>query len=465
MARAGGGDRGVLPAHVPPAARVLPSSVFYGWYIAVACAALMFVGVGVGYYGLAVFLRPLREANGWSNAAVSGATGLYFTVSGVTGALVGPHIDRHGPLRTQLVGVVLLASCVSLVGFVDELWQLYALYTVLAVGFGLSTGVAVNAIMSRWFVNRRARAMSISSTGVSVGGVLLVPLGTALVDAGGLELAGIVLALLIVAVAIPVVRWVLVWDPSQMGLLADDGAPPPKVARASLGDAVQRRTWTRRQAARTVSFWAILVGFVLVLMAQTGFLIHQISFLEERFDSSSAAAFALSVTALGSIVARLIVGVFADNIDKRLLTVGLLVVQGSAVLGVVAFESTAVTYALVLVVGFTIGNIYMMQTLLVSEIFGMVSFGTVFGLIGIASQTGSGLGPLAVGWLEDLSGGYSLPFTVTAGLTFAAAVTIAFARTPDPTGADGPGLAAATASAEGAPGPAVAPVAGRAAAG
>jgi MFS family permease len=417
---------------VPVAARFLPPRLFYGWYIAIACAALMFVGVGVGYYGLAVFLKPLREANGWSNAAVSGATGLYFTVSGLTGAVIGPHIDRHGPLRTQLLGVVLLASSVSLVGFVEQLWQLYALYTVLAVGFGLSTGVAVSAIMSRWFVNRRAKAMSISSTGVSVGGVLLVPVGTALVDVGGLELAGIVLALLILAVALPVVLLVLVWDPVQMGLRADDGAPPPKVARSSLGDAVQRRTWTRRQAASTVSFWAILVGFVLVLMAQTGFLIHQISFLEERFDSSSAAAFALSVTALGSIVARLIVGAFADNIDKRLLTVVLLVVQATAVLGVVAVESTVVTYALVLVVGFTIGNIYMMQTLLVSEIFGMVSFGTVFGLIGIASQTGSGLGPLAVGWLEDRSGGYSLPFTVTAVLTYAAAVILCFARTPEP---------------------------------
>ncbi len=101
-------------------------------------------------------------------------------------------------------------------------------------------------------------------------------------------------------------------------------------------------------------------------------------------------------------------------------------------LAIVTFESTVLTYALVLVVGFTIGNIYMMQSLLVSELFGMVSFGTVFGLIGVASQTGSGIGPLAVGWLEDRTGGYSTPFTVTAALTFAAAGIIALARPPRP---------------------------------
>jgi MFS family permease len=419
-----------LPARTPPAARVLPGSVFYGWYVAVACALLMFVSVGVGYYGLAVFLSPLREEHGWSNAVVSGATGLYFTVSGITGAIVGPRIDRRGPLPTMLAGVLLLGGAVALVGAIDSIWQLYALYTVLAVGFGLATAVAVNAILARWFITRRALAMSVSFTGVSVGGVVLAPLGTALIGAGGLGLAGPVLGALVLVVGLPMVLAVLVWDPSQMGLLPDDGAPPRGEARASLHESVQRRVWTRRQAARTVAFWAILVGFMLVLLAQTGFLIHQISFLEERFDSSQRAALALSVTALGSIVARLVVGLFADRLDKRLLTVGLLSLQGTAVLAVVHVESTAVTYALVLVVGFTIGNIYMMQSLLVSETFGIVSFGTISGLIGVAGQTGSGLGPLAVGWLEDVTGGYRVPFTVTAVLTFVAAGAITFARPP-----------------------------------
>lgn len=423
------------PTRLPWAARALPDSVFYGWYVALGCAALMFVGVGVGYYGLAVFLGPLREAHGWSNGAVSGATGLYFSVSGATGALIGSRIDRDGPLRLQRVGIFLLAGAVSLVGFVNSLWQLYVVYTVLAVGFGMTTGVAVNAIMARWFVNRRARAMSISFTGVSVGGVVLVPLGTALVGTGGLELAGPVLGALILVVGLPVLWGVLVWEPAEMGLAADGGAPPPKVLRASLDDAVQRRAWTRREAIHTPAFWAILVGFVLVLMAQTGFLIHQISFLEIRFGSRGAAALALSLTAMGSIVARLVVGVFADNIDKKALTVGLLVVQAGAVLAIVTFDSTVLTYALVLVVGFTIGNIYMMQTLLVSELFGMVSFGTVFGLIGVASQTGSGLGPLAVGWLEDRTGGYTTPFTVTAAFTLTAAVIISLARPPKPVSA------------------------------
>ena len=411
----------------PRAAAVLPEHIFYGWYVAVACAVFMLVGVGVGYYGLAVFLSPLQAEHGWSNSAVSGATGLYFSVSGVAAAVVGRRIDREGPIRYMFVGTLLLGAMVSLIGYVEALWQLYAVYFVLAVGFGMGTAVAVNSVLTRWFVVHRAKAMSISFTGISVGGVVLAPFASRLIDAGGLELATPAMGLLVVAVALPVLAFVMVWDPAEMGLLPDGGVAPPASAGA-LSEAAQRRAWTARQAAATLPFWALLVAFVVVLVGQTGLMIHQVSFLTDRLGSRNTAAFALSVTAAGSIVARLVVGAFADRIDKRWLTVGLFAVQATAVLLLVRTDSVAWTYALTLVFGFTIGNVYMMQTLLVGEIFGLVSFGTVFGLLSLATQVASGVGPLFVGWLEDRSGGYGLPFTITAVATYLAAAAVLFAR-------------------------------------
>ena len=217
---------------MPLAARVLPERVHYGWWIAVGSLALLFVTVGVGYYGLAVFLRPLQDEHGWSNGVVSGATGLYFTVSGLTGALIGPTIDRRGPLRLMTVGTLVLGGAVAAVGFVETVWQLYAVYLVMAVGFGLAASIGVNAMLARWFVHLRARAMSIAFTGVSLGGVVLAPLGTALVELGGVALAAVVMGVLVVAVALPVVRAVLVWDPAEMGLEPDAGTPPPRAGRA-----------------------------------------------------------------------------------------------------------------------------------------------------------------------------------------------------------------------------------------
>lgn len=411
----------------PPGARLLPQRWFYGWYVAVACSALMFVGVGVGYYGLPVFLKPLKDDHGWTTTQVSLASTIYFCVSGLTAAFIGPYVDRRGPKAFMLWGTIINGISAAFIGLVDELWQLYLVYFVFAVAFGMSSAIAVNAIMTRWFVRKRALAMSISSTGVSLGGVILAPVAASLIDIGGLELATPLLGALVVIVGVPVVLIVIAFTPQEMGLLPDgDRAAPAPASRALM--AAQTRQWSRSEAMHTVAFWGILVAFLVVLIAQTGYIVHQVSFLEDRLGSRSEAAFTLSVTAFGSIVARLVVGIFADGVDKRLLTVILFVVQATCILLIVHLESIAATWALTLIFGLTIGNIYMMQSLLVGEIFGMMSFGAVFGLISLAGQVGSGLGPIGVGILHDQTDGYTVPFTATAILTYAAAIAVLFAR-------------------------------------
>jgi hypothetical protein len=72
----------------------------------------------------------------------------------------------------------------------------------------------------------------------------------------------------------------------------------------------------------------------------------------------------------------------------------------------------------------------MMQTLLTSEIYGVVSLGTILGLLLLTSQLGSGIGPALVGLLEDTTGSYVVPFTVTSLLTYLAAACILLARPP-----------------------------------
>ncbi|MCA9848684.1 MAG: MFS transporter, partial [Dehalococcoidia bacterium] len=192
-----------LRPRTPLASRILPTRLFYGWYIALGCAAMMMVAGGVGYYGLAVFLEPLQEEHGWSNSAVSGATSMFFLIGGIMGAVVGPYVDRYGPRMFQIVGVVMTGALAMFIGGVSALWQLYLLYALIAVGNGLASAVSINAIMSRWWVRRRAKAMSISATGISLGGVILTPLGAWMVDKGGIALAAPVLGGAVLVVALP----------------------------------------------------------------------------------------------------------------------------------------------------------------------------------------------------------------------------------------------------------------------
>jgi sugar phosphate permease len=421
-----------VPGRAPALARRIAARHFYGWVVAVSCLAMMFVTVGVGYYGQSVFLKPLKLEHGWSSSVVNAASGLYFGLSGIAGFVVGRHIDRRGAVPFLAFGIVATGFAVAGLGLVEHEWQLFVVYAAMAVAYGVGAALPISSMLSRWFIRSRAKATSISSTGVSLGGAILVPVGTALIEAHGLATAAPILGALVIVVALPVLLLAVVPDPALVGQQPDGGPAKAEAAPARrMGD--QYRVWTRNDAMRTTSFWALLIGFTLALAAQTAVLINQQTFLSDsdKLGSLSAAALAVTTTTVGSIVARLAMGQIADGLDKRWVTVGLFALQGLAIALYTIAGSTWSIYLVATVFGFTIGNVYMMQSLLVGELFGITSFATVYSVIALAGQLGSAAGMFFIGWARDASGGYTMPFLVLAGVNLTAAVVVSRARPLD----------------------------------
>jgi len=299
----------------------------------------------------------------------------------------------------------------------------------MSCGYAGLSSVTVSAVVARWFVQKRARALSLMSTGTSLGGVLLVPATTALIGGPGFAAATLALAVLAVGLVVPLALFVIRHDPAELGLAPDGYDQPhaPPRHSAALDLAFQRRVWTRREAAGTTAFWAITLAFGFVLVGQTAYLVHQISFLKTVIGKEQA-ALAVSVTAGASIVGRLIMGVYADRLDKRALAIGCVLVQSISLFVVAQTSSTALLYAGTLGIGLTMGNIYMMQSLLIGECFGLASFGTIFGLATVLAQIGSAAGPSVAGALFDATGSYRLSFVVLSTGGLIAAALILFAR-------------------------------------
>jgi sugar phosphate permease len=418
-----------MDARPLPAVHRLAPSLFYGWIITAGSSLLAFVIVGVGFYSLTIFLDALCLDRGWSRASVSGATTLYFLTAGATGTLIGRAVDRYGPRGWIAGGALLMAAGLLAIGRVREPSDLFVVYFLMALGFGMSSAVPTNAILARWFVVRRARAVSFSHTGVSVGGMVIVPFASTLVREEGLELAVGCLAAMVVAVALPIVLFVLRSDPRDHGLEPDGGGGEER-RHSVLSDAVQLRSWSRREAARTASFWVIALSFGAMLLTQTGFLIHQLAFLRERIDTF--APYAVSVTAFGSVVGRLAVGSFADRVHKRAVSQGIFLLQAVALLALISAEHTVVLLACAFVFGLTMGNVYMMQSLVVADLFGMASFGTVFGMVQLLTSLMGALGPVAMGILFDQLGGYVPAIWTFLPVPVAAALLLGLLRPPAP---------------------------------
>jgi len=395
--------------------------VFYGWYIALAVTGIAFVAWGVAFWNVGVFLYAFHDARGWSRSALSGGAALFSVVAGLTGFTVGRIVDRRGPRIVLLFGGLMTGLAMAGIGQVRELWQVYLFDALLAVGFACTHVLVLSALVARWFRRRRALAMTIGLTGSSAGGLVLVPLSTTLIARFGITTAATALALVAWGLVLPLTIFVVRNQPSDLGLWPDGDPGPAEAASTGSVEAI----WTVRTALRTLAWWTITLAFMLTLLGQVAYLFHQVSFLTPRLGLAGA-ALAVSVTTIAGIIGRFGLGWIGDRCPKRWLAIANCLLQ--ALGGLIAAQSDAplVLYLTAGLVGLTIGNVVALQPLMMAEAFGVRSYGTVYGPAYLATQLGQACGPLLVGVLADLTGGYQLPFTVTASAAIVAAGLLFF---------------------------------------
>ena len=382
-----------------------PSDKFPGWRVVTGSFIVLMTSAGFGFYGLAVYLNAFSREREWDVASVSLATTVFFLVSGAVGLYVARLIARHD-LRFVIVGgSVLGGASLALLGQVQEQWQLYLAYSVFAVGFAAAGLIPVTTVVTRWFHRRRGVALSIASTGLSAGGVVITPGAKWLIDERGLEAGTPILGLLFVLGTVPFALWLIKPDPAAAGWMPDG-------ERSVAGSAPVAPSGTMfGQARRTKFFYAVTIGYVLALGSQVGGIQQLVRLAEERTDRSTA-AFATFFLAATSIVARLIGGRVVSRVPMMGFTVVLTVLQAVALVAL-AFAATPLTLLLSIVLfGATVGNILMLQPLLIAERFGVADYPRIFSRSQFFSTFGVAGGPLLLGWLYDNAGGYRASYVV-----------------------------------------------------
>ncbi len=409
---------------------------FYGWWIVLAGTAIGFVASGIGFYGHGVILDPLRNMYGWSKGTISSAVTLYFITSGIMGVIIGRQIDRYGPKWIFIIGSVTFGTSLACLTRIDTEWQLYALYFIMALGFSGTSLIPINTLITNWFIQKRGFAKSLANTGLSAGGFILVPFATYTISRWGLELALPVLGTIYGFVVIISTSFIK-RRPSDINQFPDGISPPPASLdnRSALIDmSTQMQEWTRSQTIRTAAFWSIVVAFLLALAGQIAFLVHQISFLSQ-FLGTSGAATAVSVTTGASIVGRLWLGTFVDRYDKRYVIMMCFLIQGIAIITLAHYHHVVILYLGTLAFGLIMGNIVMMQSLIIGECFGLISFATVSGMVSVFTMSGAAFGPGIAGFIFDATRSYQMAFDIFAAMSVIAILVIYFAKPPRPHGA------------------------------
>ncbi|MEM8705091.1 MAG: MFS transporter [Actinomycetota bacterium] len=396
--------------------------VFPGWWVVAAVFLVLSTTSGLIFYGIAVYLDALTDEQAFSTTSVSLATSVFFVIGGVMGRVIAPVIEARDIRLVIGTGGVLGGVSLALLGSVDSVAELYGVYVVMAIGFAMAGLLPGTTLVTRWFHGRRALALAVASTGLSVGGLTYTQLAAWLIDDRGLSDAAPILGVVYVvsiAVALP---W-LVPSPAHRGL-EPEGAVDVEASGGS--DGIDYDT-----AIRSRFFRIVLVGFVLAMGAQVGGLSQIANLGSERIDSSTG-ALAVSAIAVGSVLGRLVGGSFADRLPLMTFTVALAFVQGVTLVGVAFADGRVALLVVAFLFGTTIGNLLMLQPLLIAGAFGVAAYPRIFAFQQLVITAGVAGGPLLLGALRDASS-YRTSYLVAGALSFVATAIMTTTGTRRPT--------------------------------
>jgi MFS family permease len=386
--------------------------IFYGWRIVAAICLITTITSGLAFYNLSVLLNAFVAERGFPVSLTSAATATFFVAGGFAGVLVGRLVDRFDP-RAAIVGAATIgALCLLSVGYLREIWQLFLFHIVFGFAYGGTGLVPLTTLVTRWFNARRSLALSIASTGLSLGGILIAPFVALSIERGGLTATGPWMAAVFFLGIVPVTLLVIRSNPSALGLEPDGGLKNSSGVETVADDSV-----SYAEAKRSGFFISVSLAYLFLLGAQVAAIAHLYRLANTR-SGTETAALALAFLATASITGRLAGGWIVLWMKVRSLALGLMAVQGVALFVLAYAEGRIEILAAVALFGITIGNSLMMHPLLLAEKFGTREYGRIYSMSQFIAMAGVAGGPLLIGIAYDWSGGYQIPFVVSAIMTF-----------------------------------------------
>lgn len=386
----------------------------HGWAIVGLTLLMQTVSSGLGFYNMSVYINRLSAQLAVSSADTSFAVSLFFVVGGVAGLYVADLLRVWSVRKVVIAGALVSGVAVALVGFADQLWQVYALFTLFGIGNAGISIVISTTLITRWFPGpERSMALAVGSTGLSLGGFLITPLTAYVMNGWGFDLTMHWLGVFLVLSVVPIALFLRFPsnEESSAHNAVDTGQLSAQLA-VSLAAALRSR------------FYILLaVAYVLIMGSQVGSIAHLYSRVELLGDFTMA-ALAVQALSIASITGRFIGGWLVSWMPIRRFALGNLLLQSFGLLLIALAPNSVMGVVAAGIFGLSVGNLLMTQPLWLAEKYSVDIYPQVFARANAISVLGVAAGPFCMGWIFDYAGSYTFAFICALATSLVAFVVV-----------------------------------------
>jgi len=400
------------PAPHSPAKSALAEWRSY-WFLPLA-AALGYSTSVIHIYSIGPFIEPLQQAFGWSRAQTSAGITVASIISAIFCIPLGMVIDRVGPRRVGLFGVLTMTAAFALLSTTTGgtlnwvlLWALLALG-----GLGVQAPIWTSAVASR-FDASRGLGFAITLSGASMAATVFPLLATWLIATYGWRPAFSYMAAIWAALVFPVLF--LCFRSARDGGQQQAATAPPKVLTGI----------TFAEGLRSLALYKLLTAGGLFSFTTIAALVHFVPILKGAGATPLAAAGTASLIGIFSIVGRVTTGLLLDRFPGHLVGATAFLLPIIAALLLLFDAANPLSQAIAAAaLGLTVGAEVDVIAFLAAKHFGLKNFGALYGALVMALTLGTAFGPLTAGAVFDHFGSYSPFLTATIALMATSALAL-----------------------------------------
>ena len=378
-------------------------------YIVITAFLTLFALVGFAFYGLPFFFDFMTKEYGWSRTIVTSGNALgKLLIAPSFGFLAGWLIDKYGPRRLMIVGILMMGTALVGLSFSDSLGFFYLFYIFNALGYVCGGPLPCQVLISRWFDKNRGKAMGIAYLGIGTGGFLVPLIAAGLINNFGWRLALILLGLLIVIVAIPLSLFVKDSPSKESVTIKPEPAVPIK------------------KILKNPYFYLLAFGSMCSIAAVGSVNQHFKLFLVEHDFTQNSAARLISLVLLSSLIGRVLMGWLADLFPRKYVMIFIYLIVAGSIPMLLLPDFPGRLYIFAVIFGIGVGGDYMIIPLIAGDLFGVRTLGRVMGIILVSDGIAEASMPMLVGAIRDNATSYSPAFVVLICVALAGALIISF---------------------------------------
>ena len=401
--------------------------IFYGWYIVGALFIANFLMQGGVRNGYGIFVETWEKEFVASTASISLAASIGWLINGLSQPILGRLADIYGGKIVALISLIVLA-----IGGMGIALANGVIYLIISYGVVISIASAglspatVGVVIVRWFNKRRGTALSILAAGGSAGGLICVPLMAYLMLIYNWRVAWVAIAILGLF-SVPII-WILVKNhPKELNMRADG----ENIENSNHSDSNKINKgilfvedW--KDSLKSWPIWQLSAGYFVCGITTSSMGVHYIRWAVSEDVSTNTAALAFGILSAVNVISVIIVGIYADKLERRKMLGWVYLVRGFAFITLIIFPGYQAVWIFALLGGMSWLATVPLTSSLTADIYGVKNLGVLFGLATLSHQIGGALATYLFGYAFDLYGDYNLPFMICV-ITLVGAGIVSFA--------------------------------------